>query len=159
MALEGVPRPSSLAGRQALILCTTLRRGMLVAIRLDDLPWDTVLAQLRLDHPQATGPMAVALLAPPASERRVVEIAELRQTVEHGVDLGEFHTGAPQPTLDLPAGSRARPQEADGDLDRRRRLARWIRCPARIASGSCLARRLRHAGRSILLRLADPLGA
>ena len=79
---ERVGRAFRLVGGHRLILGTALGCAMLGPVFLDDVPRHPVLTELGLDHPHAPGRMAIALLAPPAGEGCVVEVAELAKSLD-----------------------------------------------------------------------------
>ena len=101
---------------------------MLGPIRLDDVPLHPVLPELGLDHPYASRCMAIALLPPPAGERRIVEIPELAKALEDPIDHRLRRPRAAQTSRGLPSGARAGPEVPHGDLHRRARVGRLGGC-------------------------------
>ena len=116
VSLERVACALGLGARQRRVLGDSLGRRVLGAVRLDHIAADTVLAELRLDHAQAARRMAVTLLAPPAGECGVVDVAELDEAIERRHEDRLLRTGASQASFELPACPRASAEEPGRDL-------------------------------------------
>ena len=115
---------SRLAGGHRLVFGTALRCAMLGPVLLDDVPWYPVLAELGLDHPHASGGMAIALLAPPACEGCVVEVPDLAKPLDDLIDHWLRRPGAAQAALGLQTRPGARPEVPHRDLHRSSRVGR-----------------------------------
>src|SRR5687768_11035676 len=108
MAGQRLPCAARFVGREPRVLRRPLGCRVLIPIGFDHLSRDAALAQLGFDHSTATGRVAIALLAPPPCELRIIEVAEVAEPLGRCGDDRVIGTGSTEPALHLPPRPRTR---------------------------------------------------